>query len=72
MYLADVYTLSCNLAGLPGLSLPCGLSSEGLPIGLQILGRPWDEETLLAVGGALESARGPFPKPGPSLVGGAS
>ena len=54
MYLADIFTISCNLAGLPGLSVPCGFSKAGLPIGLQLLGRPFDEETLFALGGALE------------------
>ena len=55
-YLADRLTHGCNLAGLPGLSLPCGFSAAGLPIGLQLLGRPFDEETLLAVGAACERA----------------
>ncbi|MHB8417914.1 MAG: Asp-tRNA(Asn)/Glu-tRNA(Gln) amidotransferase subunit GatA [Myxococcales bacterium] len=54
MYLADIFTISCNLAGLPGLSVPCGFTAGGLPIGLQILGRPFDEETLFAAGGSLE------------------
>lgn len=49
MYLSDIFTISCNLAGLPGLSLPCGFSAGKLPIGLQLLGRPFEEETLLAV-----------------------
>jgi len=52
MYLADIYTISLNLAGLPGLSVPCGFSADGLPIGLQILGRAWDEATILRVGQA--------------------
>ena len=56
MYLADIFTISCNLAGLPGLSVPCGFTEGGLPIGLQIQGRPFDEATLLALGGALERA----------------
>jgi aspartyl-tRNA(Asn)/glutamyl-tRNA(Gln) amidotransferase subunit A len=56
MYLADVFTVGANLAGLPGLSLPCGFSSEGLPIGLQILGRPFDESTILRLGHAYEQA----------------
>jgi aspartyl-tRNA(Asn)/glutamyl-tRNA(Gln) amidotransferase subunit A len=56
MYLSDVFTISCNLAGLPGLSLPCGFSPDGLPIGLQLLGRPFDEETVLAAARAYESA----------------
>lgn len=46
MYLSDVYTLSVNLTGLPGIVVPCGLSSERLPIGLQIIGKPFDEQTL--------------------------
>jgi aspartyl-tRNA(Asn)/glutamyl-tRNA(Gln) amidotransferase subunit A len=46
MYLSDVFTLSVNLTGLPGIALPCGFSSEGLPIGLQIIGKPFDEQTL--------------------------
>ena len=54
MYLADVFTLSCNLAGLPGMSVPCGLSSDGLPIGMQLLGRPLDEAGLLAAARAYE------------------
>jgi aspartyl-tRNA(Asn)/glutamyl-tRNA(Gln) amidotransferase subunit A len=47
MYLSDIFTISCNLAGLPGLSIPCGLTRSGLPIGLQLLGKPFDEATLL-------------------------
>ena len=46
MYLSDIFTISCNLAGIPGISLPCGISKDGLPIGLQILGRSLDEETV--------------------------
>lgn len=56
MYLSDIYTISANLAGIPGLSLPCGLNSEGLPIGLQILGKPFGEADLLAIGNAYEEA----------------
>ena len=56
MYLADIFTISCNLAGLPGLSLPCGFDNRGLPIGLQLLGRAFDEPTLLRVGAAYEDA----------------
>ena len=55
MYLSDVYTTSANLAGIPGLSVPCGSDSRGLPIGLQILGRHFDEGTLLKVADFLES-----------------
>jgi aspartyl-tRNA(Asn)/glutamyl-tRNA(Gln) amidotransferase subunit A len=56
MYLADIFTLSCNLAGLPGLSVPCGFDESNLPIGLQILGRPFDEPTVLRIGAAYEDA----------------
>jgi aspartyl-tRNA(Asn)/glutamyl-tRNA(Gln) amidotransferase subunit A len=58
MYLNDVFTVTANIAGIPGLSVPAGLDSQGLPLGLQILGRPFDEETLFAVGGAIERAAG--------------
>src|SRR5262249_25674109 len=58
MYLADVFTLSCNLAGLPGLSVPCGLTSEDLPVGAQLLGKPLDETTILRVGHVIESLVG--------------
>ena len=54
MYLLDVLTLPCNLAGLPGLSVPCGFTQEGLPVGLQLLGRPFDEARLLRIARALE------------------
>jgi aspartyl-tRNA(Asn)/glutamyl-tRNA(Gln) amidotransferase subunit A len=58
MYLADVFTLSCNLAGLPGMSVPCGLSSDGLPIGVQVLAPALDEISLLRVAVAIEKSRG--------------
>jgi aspartyl-tRNA(Asn)/glutamyl-tRNA(Gln) amidotransferase subunit A len=54
MYLMDVLTLPCNLAGLPGLSLPCGFTHAGLPIGLQVLGKPFDEARVLRVARAFE------------------
>ena len=54
MYLSDIFTIPCNLAGLPGVSIPCGFTSNGLPIGLQILGKPFDEETILRVAHAYE------------------
>ncbi|MHA7628496.1 Asp-tRNA(Asn)/Glu-tRNA(Gln) amidotransferase subunit GatA [Corallococcus sp. M7] len=54
MYLMDVYTLPCNLAGLPGLSVPCGFTQGGLPIGMQLLGRPFDEARLLRIARAFE------------------
>ncbi len=56
MYLNDVFTVPASLAGLPGMSVPAGLNADGLPLGLQILGRPWDEEMVLNVGKAIEKA----------------
>lgn len=50
MYLSDIYTISANLAGLPAISIPCGFSREGLPIGLQIIAKPFDEEALFKLG----------------------
>jgi len=58
MYLNDVFTVPANMAGIPGLSVPAGLDAEGLPLGLQVLGKPFDEETVFAVGAALERAAG--------------
>jgi aspartyl-tRNA(Asn)/glutamyl-tRNA(Gln) amidotransferase subunit A len=58
MYLNDVFTVTVNMAGLPGLVLPAGLSAEGLPLGLQLIGRPFDEETLFALGEVIEQAAG--------------
>ncbi|MEY4668786.1 MAG: Glutamyl-tRNA(Gln) amidotransferase subunit [Pseudomonadota bacterium] len=56
MYLNDIFTIPVNLAGLPGMSVPCGFTSSGLPIGLQLIGKPWDEETLFKTASAYESA----------------
>ena len=56
MYLNDVFTVPANLAGLPAISVPAGLSAEGLPLGLQVIGRAFDEATVLRVGEALERA----------------
>ncbi|HEY3303536.1 MAG TPA: Asp-tRNA(Asn)/Glu-tRNA(Gln) amidotransferase subunit GatA [Candidatus Binatia bacterium] len=56
MYLSDIFTISVNLAGLPGLSLPCGFDSESMPIGLQIIGKHFDEATMLKVAYAYEQA----------------
>jgi aspartyl-tRNA(Asn)/glutamyl-tRNA(Gln) amidotransferase subunit A len=56
MYLCDVFTVTCNIAGIPGLSLPCGISSSGLPIGMQLLGPVFSEKTLLRVGRHYEAA----------------
>src|SRR5262249_29740212 len=58
MYLADVFTLSCNLAGLPGISVPCGLTKAGLPIGAQLLAKPLDELALVRVGRVIQQAVG--------------
>jgi aspartyl-tRNA(Asn)/glutamyl-tRNA(Gln) amidotransferase subunit A len=58
MYLNDVFTVPVNLAGLPGISVPAGLSSDGLPLGLQVIGRAFDEATMLRVGDVLERAAG--------------
>lgn len=55
MYLSDIYTVSANLSGLPGMSLPCGFTSAGLPIGLQLQAAPFEEETLLRVGASYQS-----------------
>jgi len=54
MYLMDVLTLPCNLAGLPGMSIPCGFTQAGLPIGLQLLGKHFDEARLLRIARAFE------------------
>jgi aspartyl-tRNA(Asn)/glutamyl-tRNA(Gln) amidotransferase subunit A len=58
MYLADIYTISVNLAGLPGISLPAGLSAAGLPIGMQLIGAPFDEAKLLRAARMFEKAAG--------------
>jgi len=56
MYLSDIFTISANLAGIPALSAPCGFSAAGLPIGLQLMGKHFDEEMILRVGHAFERA----------------
>jgi len=58
MYLNDIFTVTVNMAGLPGISVPAGRSAEGLPLGLQVIGRPWDEETLFAAARVIETSRG--------------
>ncbi|MDE0110790.1 MAG: Asp-tRNA(Asn)/Glu-tRNA(Gln) amidotransferase subunit GatA [Albidovulum sp.] len=63
MYLNDVFTVTVNLAGLPGISVPAGLDRQGLPLGLQIIGRPWDEGEMLACAYAIEDAAGFSAKP---------
>ena len=62
MYLGDIYTISINLAGLPGLSMPCGTDSKGLPIGVQLIGDCFQEKKLLRAAAAYEQLRGEFPK----------
>jgi aspartyl-tRNA(Asn)/glutamyl-tRNA(Gln) amidotransferase subunit A len=56
MYLNDVFTVTANLAGLPGIAVPAGLDAQGLPLGLQVIGKSFDEETVFAVGAAIEQA----------------
>src|SRR4029453_6698596 len=60
MYLNDVFTVTVNMAGLPGLSVPAGLDPQGLPLGLQLVGRPFDEKALFALGHVIEKAAGVF------------
>jgi aspartyl-tRNA(Asn)/glutamyl-tRNA(Gln) amidotransferase subunit A len=63
MYLEDIFTVTVNMAGLPGISVPAGLSSEGTPLGLQLIGKPFDEGTLFRAAQAIEDAAGRFPVP---------
>jgi len=63
MYLNDVFTVTANLAGLPGVSVPAALDAQGLPLGLQVIGRAMDEETMFACAAALERAAGRLPRP---------
>ncbi|MEE7447506.1 Asp-tRNA(Asn)/Glu-tRNA(Gln) amidotransferase GatCAB subunit A [Methylobacterium radiotolerans] len=58
MYLNDVFTVTVNMAGLPGIAVPAGLDGQGLPLGLQLIGRPFDEETLFAVAQVIEESAG--------------
>lgn len=60
MYLNDIFTVTANMAGLPGISVPAGKDAQGLPLGLQLIGRPFDEETLLSLGAIIEQATGRF------------
>jgi len=60
MYLNDVFTVTVNMAGLPGISVPSGLDANGLPLALQLIGRPFEEETLFALGAFIEQAAGRF------------
>jgi aspartyl-tRNA(Asn)/glutamyl-tRNA(Gln) amidotransferase subunit A len=69
MYLQDIYTISCNLAGICGISVPCGFAANPkLPIGLQLLGKPFGEETLLHIAHAYEQAT-PWHREKPPLAG---
>jgi aspartyl-tRNA(Asn)/glutamyl-tRNA(Gln) amidotransferase subunit A len=65
MYLEDIFTVTVNMAGLPGMSVPAGLSSEGTPLGLQFIGKPFDEGTLFRAGKVIEDAAGRFTPPQP-------
>ncbi len=60
MYLNDIFTVTVNMAGLPGIAVPAGLTPEGLPLALQLIGRPFDEETLFRLGQVIEDAAGHF------------
>ena len=60
MYLNDIFTVTVNMAGLPGIAVPAGLSSDGLPLGLQLVGKPFDEETLFQAASAIEQAAGHY------------
>jgi aspartyl-tRNA(Asn)/glutamyl-tRNA(Gln) amidotransferase subunit A len=60
MYLNDIFTVTVNMAGLPGIAVPAGLSREGLPLGLQLIGKPFDEETLFQTAHVIEQAAGQF------------
>jgi aspartyl-tRNA(Asn)/glutamyl-tRNA(Gln) amidotransferase subunit A len=60
MYLNDIFTVTVNMAGLPGIAVPAGRSADGLPLALQLIGRPFDEETLFQAGSAIERAAGTF------------
>jgi aspartyl-tRNA(Asn)/glutamyl-tRNA(Gln) amidotransferase subunit A len=60
MYLSDIYTISSNLAGIPAISVPCGFSKKGLPVGLQIMAKPFDEELLFRIAYTYEQQAGWF------------
>src|ERR1700675_1444964 len=63
MYLNDIFTVTVNMAGLPGIAVPAGKDGQGLPLGLQLIGRPFDEGTLFSLGGVIEQAAGRFTPP---------
>jgi len=60
MYLNDIFTVTVNMAGLPGIAVPAGINDKGLPLGLQLIGRPFEEETLFQAAHAIEQAAGRF------------
>jgi aspartyl-tRNA(Asn)/glutamyl-tRNA(Gln) amidotransferase subunit A len=64
MYLEDIFTVTVNMAGLPGISVPAGLSAQGTPLGLQLIGKPFDEATLFRAAQVIEDAAGRFTMPG--------
>lgn len=68
MYLGDIYTISLNLAGLPGISVPCGIDSRGLPVGMQIIGDCFKEKNIIRAAYAYEKARGRFPDAGERMA----
>jgi aspartyl-tRNA(Asn)/glutamyl-tRNA(Gln) amidotransferase subunit A len=63
MYLNDIFTVTVNMAGLPGIAVPAGRDGQGLPLGLQLIGRPFDEETLFSLGEVIEQSAGRFTPP---------
>jgi aspartyl-tRNA(Asn)/glutamyl-tRNA(Gln) amidotransferase subunit A len=65
MYLNDIFTVTVNMAGLPGLSVPGGFDEHGLPLGLQLIGRPFDEETLFSTAEVIEQSAGRVKLPDP-------
>jgi aspartyl-tRNA(Asn)/glutamyl-tRNA(Gln) amidotransferase subunit A len=60
MYLNDIFTVTVNMAGLPGIAVPAGVSKDGLPLGLQLIGKAFDEETLFTVAAAIEQVAGGY------------
>jgi aspartyl-tRNA(Asn)/glutamyl-tRNA(Gln) amidotransferase subunit A len=60
MYLNDIFTVTVNMAGLPGIAVPAGKDGQGLPLALQLIGQPFDEETLFSLGEVIEQAAGRF------------
>jgi len=61
MYLSDIFTISVNLAGVPAISIPCGLTSKKLPVGVQFIGKHFSEPLIISTGLAYEKLRGKFP-----------